>query len=191
MPGSPLLSTKLYLPLLRPDLIPRPRLIERLNRGLHQRPGLTLVSAPAGFGKTTLVCEWLRQSDLCAAWISLDETDNDPNRFLTYLTAALQQVDPNIGQIRSGIFQTSPSASPEALLTALINEIAATSSSFVLVLDDYHLIEAQPIQAALTFLLEHFSVWARYASNGMIWWRRSGTSANPSSFAGDGVMWAS
>lgn len=153
--STPILSTKLYLPPQRPDLMPRPRLIERLNGELDQRPGLILVSAPAGFGKTTLICEWLRQSDLLAAWISLDETDNDPSRFLTYLSAALRQVDPTIDQIELGIFQPSPSTSPEVLLTALINDIAATSSPFLLVLDDYHLIEAQPIHAALTFLLEH------------------------------------
>ena len=157
--STPILSTKLYLPPHRSKLVPRPRLIERLNGELDQLPGLILVSAPAGFGKTTLVCEWLRQSDLPAAWISLDESDNDPNRFLTYLSAALRQVDPTIDQIELGIFQSSPAVSPEILLTALINNIATTPSPFVLVLDDYHLIEAQPIHEALTFLLEHLQLF--------------------------------
>jgi len=76
--STPILSTKLHIPPPNPNLTPRPRLIERLNRGLRHTPGVTLISAPAGFGKTTLVNEWLRQSDLCAAWLSLDETDNDP-----------------------------------------------------------------------------------------------------------------
>lgn len=153
--ATPILSTKLYIPPLRPNLTPRPRLIERLNRGLRQAPGVTLISAPAGFGKTTLVNEWLRQSDLCAAWLSLDETDNDPVRFLTYLVAALQQIGHTIGQIGQGIVQTPHSAPTEAMLTVLINEIAATSTPFVLVLDDYHVIKAQSIHHALTFLLEH------------------------------------
>jgi LuxR family maltose regulon positive regulatory protein len=150
-----ILSTKLYIPPLRPNLTPRPRLIERLNRGLRHTPGVTLISAPAGFGKTTLVNEWLRQSDICAAWLSLDETDNDPARFLTYLVAALQQIVHAIGQIGQGTVQTPHSAPTEALLTVLINEIAATSTPFVLVLDDYHVIKAQSIHHALTFLLEH------------------------------------
>jgi LuxR family maltose regulon positive regulatory protein len=150
-----MLSTKLYIPPLRPNLTPRPRLIERLNRGLRHTPGVTLVSAPAGFGKTTLVNEWLRQSDLCTAWLSLDETDNDPTRFLTYLVAALQQIGHTIGQIGQGILQTPHSAPTEALLTVLINEIAANPTPFVLVLDDYHVIKAQSIHHALTFLLEH------------------------------------
>jgi LuxR family maltose regulon positive regulatory protein len=153
--ATPILWTKLYIPPLRPNLTPRPRLIERLNRGLRRTPGVTLISAPAGFGKTTLVNEWLRQSDLCAAWLSLDETDNDPTRFLTYLVAALQQIGHTIGQIGQGTAQTPHSAPTEALLTGLINEIAANSTPFVLVLDDYHVIKAQSIHHALTFLLEH------------------------------------
>src|SRR5215472_8981476 len=92
----PILATKLYLPPLRPNVVSRPRLLERLNEGLHRR--LTLISAPAGFGKTTLVSEWLAGGARPVAWLSLDEGENDPTRFLTYLVAAVQTIAPTIGQ---------------------------------------------------------------------------------------------
>src|SRR5688572_25284891 len=92
----PLLQTKLYIPHPPPGLVPRPRLIERLNEGLHRK--LTLISAPAGFGKTTLVSDWLHQSKVPAAWLSLDESDHDLTRFLAYLIAALQMIMANIGE---------------------------------------------------------------------------------------------
>ena len=90
MQAYPILQTKLYIPPIRPELVSRPRLIERLNAGLPAGRKLTLVSAPAGFGKTTLVSEWVARCERPAAWLSLDEGDNDPTRFLTYLVAALQ-----------------------------------------------------------------------------------------------------
>ena len=93
---TPILTTKLYIPPTRLELVPRPRLIERLNEGLHRK--LTLVSAPAGFGKTTLASDWLRQLDVPAAWLSLDEGDNDPVRLLVYFVAALGTIEPNIGK---------------------------------------------------------------------------------------------
>jgi LuxR family maltose regulon positive regulatory protein len=148
-----LLTTKLYLPPARPNLVTRPRLIERLKEGLA-RP-LTLVSAPAGFGKTTLVTEWLHSAERPFTWLSLDEGDNDPARFLAYFVAALQKIDPAIGQAALAMLQTPQPPSPEALLTSLINDIAATSQPFVLVLDDYHLIHTLPIHQQLAFLLEH------------------------------------
>jgi len=150
---SPLLATKLYIPSVRQELVSRPRLIEQLNAGLDRK--LTLVSAPAGFGKTTLVTEWLGSIAHPRAWLSLDKGDNDPARFLAYLIAALQQVDPAIGQSAQAMLQGSQPPPPEALLTALINDIAATVSPFILVLDDYHLITALPIHQQLAFLLEH------------------------------------
>ena len=118
--STPLLSTKLSIPPLRPDLVPRPRLIERLDEALRAERGLGLVSAPAGFGKTTLVAAWLRRlnrlgdapSDV--AWLSLDEGDSDPARFLAYLLAALRSVDPTIGQIAGEIAQPSPQMTPRA-----------------------------------------------------------------------------
>jgi LuxR family maltose regulon positive regulatory protein len=139
--------------------------VERLNEGLLAGRRLALVSAPAGFGKTTLVAEWaaslasvwewLRAAERPCAWLSLDEGDNDPARFLTYLVAALQGVDSNIGRSAQAMLQTPQPASPEAILTSLINDISATPNPFVLVLDDYHLIRTLPIHQQLTFLLEH------------------------------------
>ncbi len=153
--ATPLLTTKLYIPPVRPELVSRPRLIERLNAGLLSRRKLTLISAPAGFGKTTLVTEWLSRAERPFAWLSLDENDNDPARFLTYFLAALQRVDPNIGQAAQAMLQTPQPPPPEAFLTSLINDIAATPQPFVLVLDDYHLIHTLPIHQQLAFLLEH------------------------------------
>ena len=92
----PLLQTKLYIPPTRAEIVARPRLIERLNEGLHQK--LTLLCAPAGFGKTTLVSDWLQQLNIPTTWLSLDESDNDPVRFLAYFIAALQKIEANIGK---------------------------------------------------------------------------------------------
>jgi LuxR family maltose regulon positive regulatory protein len=148
-----LLKTKLHIPPVRPGLVPRPRLTELLNAGLHRK--LTLVSAPAGYGKTTLVSNWLSGVGGPSTWLSLDENDNDPARFLTYLLAALQRVDADIGQATQAMVQAPQLPSAEALFTNLINDIAATSTPFVLVLDDYHLIHTLPIHQQLVFLLEH------------------------------------
>ena len=150
---TPLLTTKLYIPPVRPELVSRPRLTERLNEGVTRK--LTLVSAPAGFGKTTLVTEWLNSAEHPFTWLSLDENDNDPARFFTYLLAALQRIDPNIGQAAQAMLQAPQPPPPESLLTSLINDIAATSHLFVLVLDDYHLIQTMPIHQQLSFFLEH------------------------------------
>jgi LuxR family maltose regulon positive regulatory protein len=155
-----LLTTKLYIPPVRRDLVSRPRLVERLNEGLHRGHRLTLVSAPAGFGKTTLLSEWVQAigrdaSPLAVAWLALDSGDNDPARFLAYLIAALQTVEDGLGTGVLDRFQ-APQAPPiEELLTALINQIDTISTGFVLVLDDYHLITAQRIHEALAFLLDH------------------------------------
>lgn len=153
--STPILSTKLYIPSIRPNLVPRPRLIEQLNEGLTHTPSMTLISAPAGFGKTMLVSDWLWQSDLAATWLSLDDSDNDPTRFLAYCVAALQQVDQNIGQTVLGIVQPPHPPPIETLITGLINDIATMSTQFVLVLDDYHVIKAKLIHDVLTFLLDH------------------------------------
>jgi len=150
---TPLLATKLYIPPVRPELVPRPRLIERLNAGLHRK--LTLISAPAGFGKTTLVSEWAAGCDQPAAWLSLDEGDNDPTHFWAYFIAALQTVQADVGEAALMAFQSPQPPPMEAVLTALINELAAVPNPFVLVLDDYHVIEAQPIHSAFAFLLDH------------------------------------
>jgi LuxR family maltose regulon positive regulatory protein len=150
-----LVQTKLYIPLVRSELVVRPRLLERLNAGLARK--LTLVSAPAGYGKTTLLAEWVgaqRAAPLRVAWLSLDEGDNDPVRFLSYLVAALQAIDGSIGQDALDALQSPQPPSAETLVTLLVNQIGAASGTFILVLDDYHLITAQPVHDALTFLLE-------------------------------------
>src|SRR5947208_10138992 len=151
-----ILATKLYIPRLRPNVVSRPRLLERLNEGLHRK--LTLIAAPAGFGKTTLVSEWvegIERARTRTAWLSLDEGDNDPARFLTYLVAALQTIAATIGEGVLGVLQSSQPPPPEAMLTALLNEITTLPDQFVLVLDDYHVIAAKAVDQALTSLVEH------------------------------------
>src|SRR6266567_780927 len=153
---TPILATKLYLPRLRPNVVSRPRLIERLNEGLQRK--LTLISAPAGFGKTTLVSEWvegIERPRARTAWLSLDEGDNDPARFVAYLVAALQTIAATIGEGVLGVLQSPQPPPTESILTALLNEITTLPDHFVLVLDDYHVIDAKPVDMALAFLVEH------------------------------------
>ena len=150
---TPILATKLYIPSPRPKLVRRTQLINRLNEGLYRR--LTLISAPAGFGKTTLVSAWLDGCGRAAAWLSLDEGENDPERFLAYLVAALQTITATIGVGVSGALRSQQPASTDELMTALLNDIATISDPFILVLDDYHLITAEPVDRAVTFLIEH------------------------------------
>jgi LuxR family maltose regulon positive regulatory protein len=150
---APILATKLYIPPPRPILVLRPRLIERLNDGLHCK--LTLISASAGFGKTTLVSEWIAGCERPVAWLSLDEGDSDPARFLTYLISAFQTISANIGAGALAILQSPQPPPIELLLTSLLNEITTISDSFILVLDDYHVIDSKPVDQGLTFLLEH------------------------------------
>ncbi|HLO31941.1 MAG TPA: hypothetical protein VK249_22520, partial [Anaerolineales bacterium] len=156
MPIS-ILATKLFIPPPRAKIVLRPRLIERLNEGLSSGCKLTLISASAGFGKTTLVSEWVACCKRPVAWLSLDEGDNDVTRFLTYLVSALQTIAPNIGAGVLGVLHASQPQPPllESILTALINEIITTSDNFIFVLDDYHSIDSKPVDNALTFLLEH------------------------------------
>jgi LuxR family transcriptional regulator, maltose regulon positive regulatory protein len=166
----PILTTKLYIPPSRPKMVLRPRLIERLNEDLCQNQGfgrkLTLISAPAGFGKTTLVREWVAgwqgdEPEIGIAWLSLDEGDNDTTRFLIYLVAALQTVLPNVGVGILDMLQSPHPPPPKLILTDLLNEITATPANFILVLDDYHVIDSKvgaasrSIDEALAFLLEH------------------------------------
>jgi LuxR family maltose regulon positive regulatory protein len=160
--STPLLKTKLYIPPVRPRerVVPRPRLIERLNAGLHRQ--LTLISASAGFGKTTLVVDWVAaiqnpqsKTRNQVAWLSLDEGDNDPVRFLTYLTAALQNIDQELGQAAQGLLGAPQIPAVELAMTALINAVASVPEPFVLVLDDYHHIRAEWIHQALEFLINH------------------------------------
>ena len=151
--SSPILAAKIYIPPPRPKVVLRPRLLERLNEGLRHR--LTLISAPAGFGKTTLVSEWVASCERPVAWLSLDEGDNDPTRFLAYLVAALQTITPKVGDGVLGALQSPQPPPTESILTALLNEITAVPDNFILVLDDYHVIDTQPVGKALAFLLKH------------------------------------
>ena len=126
---TPILATKLYIPRLRPNVVLRPRLLEQLNEGLHGK--LTLIAAPAGFGKTTLVSEWVALIERPTAWLSLDEGENDPARFLAYLVAALQTIAATIGEGVLGVLQSPQPPPPEAMLTALLNEITTLPDNFV------------------------------------------------------------
>src|SRR5579872_3276681 len=132
---TPILVTKLFIPQPRHNVVPRPRLTKRLNDGLHG--SLSLISAPAGFGKTTVVSEWVAGCARPTAWLSLDDGDNDPVRFLVHLIAALQTIAPQIGEGAVSALQSSRPPPSEVVLTDLLNEIAGLPSRFVLVLDDY------------------------------------------------------
>jgi LuxR family maltose regulon positive regulatory protein len=150
---EPLLETKLYLPKLRPDVVARPRLSERLRRGAESK--LTLISAPAGFGKTTLLTEWLAANpERAVAWLSLDQKDSRPATFWTYLITALQTVVPGIGASALPLLQ-SADAPIEPALTIVINELGAAQHDVAIVLDDYHVVESQDIEEGMIFLLEH------------------------------------
>jgi LuxR family maltose regulon positive regulatory protein len=150
---QPLLKTKLFIPPARPDSIERPRLIARLNQGLA-RP-LILVSAPAGSGKTVILSDWVRQAGLQAAWLSLDESDQDLIRFIHYLCSALQTIQADTGKAALAMLQ-SPQRQPlESVLTSLLNDITAIAEAFILILDDYHFIQAQPIHDLIHYLLDH------------------------------------
>ena len=152
--ARPVIATKLYVPKSRPGLVTRPRLRERLRRGAESR--LTLVSAPAGFGKTTLLAEWLEGmagEDHCVAWLSLDPQDSEPATFWTYVVAALQAAVPDIGSTALEVLDSSP-VPTELVLTTLLNELAGAPHGVWLVLDDYHLVGSE-VGEGMAFLLEH------------------------------------
>jgi LuxR family maltose regulon positive regulatory protein len=148
-----LLASKLYLPPHRPDLVQRPHILESLDAGLSGK--LTLVSAPAGFGKTTLVSEWVRDLAHPTAWLSLDKNDNDLSRFLIYLIAALQRIDSQIGGQVQAVLEESSSPHFEILLTRLISEMERLPEKSIIVLDDYHLIDSKSVHDAIYFLIEY------------------------------------
>jgi len=157
MLSSQLLTTKLFPPPPRRGHVIRSRLVERLNAGLQDGRRVLLVSAAAGFGKTTLVSAWITQVELrsSVAWISLDEGDNDPIRFLSYLIAALQQIDPHIGGAVLPVIQSPQPPQWTELVVQLINQIACAGNPVVLVLDDYHLITSQVVHQVAMMLIEH------------------------------------
>ena len=152
---TPILATKLYIPPPRPNIVPRPRLIECVNDGLAKGCRLTLISASAGFGKTTLVSEWVAGCGRPVAWLSLDEGDNDPVRFISYLIAALQTIKAGLGEGLLVSLQSPQSPAIESVLTSLLNEAIVIPDHFVLVLDDYHLVESKQVNQAVAYLIEH------------------------------------
>jgi LuxR family maltose regulon positive regulatory protein len=150
---SELLITKFYVPQLRKSYIPRTQLLERLNAGMDRR--LTLIAAPPGFGKTTLLSEWIHQSNHPVTWLSLDESDRDPAQFWTYFITSLQTLDPQLGGAALKLLQSTQSTPITSILTTLINEIGAFPAAFSMVLDDYHVIDLESVHTALTFLVTH------------------------------------
>ena len=155
-----LLQTKLYVPPLRPSLVPRPRLINKIIGGQDYKTGyfaskLTLVSAPAGFGKTTLVIHALKQQERVAAWLSLDEGDNNPIRFHSYLLAAIQTICPEVGQSLFASLNSPQPPEEKAIPPALINELVSHTAPLVLVLDDYHVINNETIHQGLAFIIDY------------------------------------
>jgi ATP/maltotriose-dependent transcriptional regulator MalT len=154
-----ILTTKLFVPTIHRHLVPRPRLTAVLDQGLTA--ALTLISAPAGFGKTTALSEWLRYREtvegcpLIIAWISLDDGDNDPNRFLRYVVAAMRKAAPSAAEAIEALIQSAQPPPAPVLLTAFINELIALSQECILVLDDYHVIQARAVHEAVVFLLDH------------------------------------
>lgn len=151
--SAQLLATKLFIPHPREQMVARPHLSKTLEHGQHRK--LTILSAPAGFGKTTLLAEWCQQSQAPVAWLSLEQGDNDAARFLSYLIAALQTIVPELGKGVRAALQAPQPPPFDVLLTTLVNEIALLDTDIVLVLDDYHVLDAKPIDDALTFLIEH------------------------------------
>lgn len=136
------------MPLSRDGIISRSNLIDHLNAGLRGR--LTLVSAPAGSGKTTVVVDWMNRNDQLVAWLSLDEHDNDPIRFLTYVISALQKVDSQIGTRFLKLIDSPKTPTIDSLMIPLVNDLMAFSDGFILVLDDYHTLDTQEIDEAKT-----------------------------------------
>lgn len=150
------LSTKLYIPPVRPTLIPRPRLYDRLAPTNGNR--VVLISAPPGYGKTTLISSWLAENKCPACWLSLDERDNDPVRFLQYLARGLAQIIPALEIQSPGMLQEPPS---DAMMNPILNAIALQAGPFVLVLDDFHLIQSQPVLDMVTLLVERMPLQMR------------------------------
>ncbi len=150
-----LLSTKLNIPHTRASGVVRPRLTEKLFDGVNRPGSFVLLSGPAGFGKTTLLSEFVEQFVRRVAWVSLDEGDNDPIQFWTYLITACQSIQPKVGEAALAVLQTPQPLTDDVIPTLLINDLVALESELILILDDYHLIQNPSIHSALGFLLKH------------------------------------
>ena len=150
-----LLATKLHVPTRRPGFVPRPRLAARLEQGLAR--GLLLVCAPAGSGKTVLLADWARRSGRPVAWLSLDAGDSDPARFWRHVVAALDRIRPGLADRVGSLLGPPSPRSFEGVVAAVINELAADpgADEVLLVLDDYHLVSAGPVDDSVAFLLEN------------------------------------
>ncbi|MDP2815182.1 MAG: AAA family ATPase, partial [Rectinemataceae bacterium] len=157
--NATLLATKFFVPSPRVKAVERAELSRRLSEDLLRGEGfsrkLTLVSAPPGFGKTSLVSEWLAALPVGTAWLSLDEKDNDPARFLTYLVSAFQTAEPGLGAWVLGALQVPQPPSLETLLTRLVNDLADSGKKLILVLDDYHTINSPSVDGILVFLIDN------------------------------------
>jgi len=151
--NTELLKTKLYQPQTPPELISRLRLIQKLNTGLAGK--LTLISAPAGYGKTTVLSEWISSTEIPTCWVSLDASDNDPARFWAYVIAALQTIKSKLGSAAEKLVKSRQQLPTEAILTSLINDISTDDSELIMVLDDYYLIDSTVIHKAVSFLIDH------------------------------------
>jgi LuxR family maltose regulon positive regulatory protein len=150
-----LLATKFYIPPTLKNLVSRHRLLERLDEGIRQGKKLTLISAPAGYGKTTLLAEWIRKSQFTTAWLSLDEGDNDPVRFLSYLISALRKIKPDIGETTLVNLLSSQTQIYSSALAPVVNELLEIPERILIVFDDYHTIHNQAVHDALILLLDH------------------------------------
>lgn len=151
----PILATKLHPVRPRPQLVNRQHLVDRLTANSGAGRGLTVLSAPAGFGKTTLLSEWVAGQTRSVAWLSLDENDNDPERFIGYVLAALQTVDAKLGAEALNLLQAGQAPLGEPVLTALLNDVARSAQEVLLVLDDYHQLQLRPLHDAVAFLIDH------------------------------------
>ena len=147
------LSTKLFIPPIKHPFVVRERLNSLLDTSCHQK--LTLVSAPAGFGKSTLVASWLEETSQKAAWLSLDKQDNSPIRFWSCIIKAIQSLEPEIGQNSAEIAQSTQLRDIEPVVVNLLNDLAVENITLLLIIDDYHVIDSQDIHTSLSYFLEH------------------------------------
>lgn len=152
---APHLLTRIHPPVRRPNMVARPRLTVQLHEALRLGRRLTLLSAPAGFGKTTLLNDWLASVSHPYAWLSLDESDNDPGQFLSYLAAALYPLDSKLGHVLRSLLQSAPLPSAHTLMISLINDLQRFGRELIILLDDYHLVTSPAVHELVQFLLDY------------------------------------